>query len=185
MKALYPGSFDPITYGHLDVLKRARKVFDQLTVAVVENPRKAALFSAAERRRLVEESLKEVGIEDVPVITYSGLLIECAKRLGVVAIVRGLRATSDFDYEFQMALMNRDLDSDIFLIAVDYFPQTQGCNADCAVGVIHFQTDRCCRAIRDVCFDRRRRTSQLDLNRSWSRVGKVLAHVIDCHCDGI
>ena len=124
MKALYPGSFDPITYGHLDVLKRARKVFDQLTVAVVENPRKAALFSAAERRRLVEESLKEVGIEDVPVITYSGLLIECAKRLGVVAIVRGLRATSDFDYEFQMALMNRDLDSDIetvfFMTAGEY-----------------------------------------------------------------
>ncbi|HIE48040.1 TPA: pantetheine-phosphate adenylyltransferase [Candidatus Bipolaricaulota bacterium] len=124
MKALYPGSFDPITYGHLDVLKRARKVFDQLTVAVVENPRKAPLFSAAERRRLVEEALKEVGIEDVPVITYSGLLIECARRLGVVAIVRGLRATSDFDYEFQMALMNRDLDSDIetvfFMTAGEY-----------------------------------------------------------------
>lgn len=113
MKALYPGSFDPITYGHLDVLKRARKVFDQLTVAVVENPRKQALFSAEERRRLVEEALKEVGITDVPVITYSGLLIECAKGLGVAAIVRGLRATSDFDYEFQMALTNRDLDSDI------------------------------------------------------------------------
>ncbi len=113
MRALYPGSFDPITYGHLDVLQRARKVFDQLTVAVVENPRKTPLFSAEERRRLVEESLREVGIDDVPVITYSGLLIECAKRLGVVAIVRGLRATSDFDYEFQMALTNRDLDSDI------------------------------------------------------------------------
>lgn len=124
MKALYPGSFDPITNGHLDVLKRARKVFDQLTVAVVENPRKAPLFSAAERRRLVEESLREVGIEDVPVITYSGLLIDCAKRLGVVAIVRGLRATSDFDYEFQMALMNRDLDADIetvfFMTAGEY-----------------------------------------------------------------
>ena len=113
MRALYPGSFDPITYGHLDVLQRARKVFDQLTVAVVENPRKTPLFSAEERRRLVEESLREVGIDDVPVITYSGLLIECAKRLGVGAIVRGLRATSDFDYEFQMALTNRDLDSDI------------------------------------------------------------------------
>lgn len=113
MKALYPGSFDPITFGHLDVLQRARKVFDQLTVAVVENPRKTPLFSAEERRRLVEESLREVGINDVPVIIYSGLLIECAKQLGVVAIVRGLRATSDFDYEFQMALTNRDLDSEI------------------------------------------------------------------------
>ncbi len=111
--ALYPGSFDPITYGHLDVLRRARKVFDRLTVAVVENPRKRALFSAEERRELVEQALREEGIEDVPVITYSGLLVECAKELGVVAIVRGLRATSDFDYEFQMALTNRDLDSDI------------------------------------------------------------------------
>jgi len=111
--ALYPGSFDPITYGHLDIVRRARKVFDKLTIAVVENPRKAPLFSAEERRRLVVEALREVGIEDVPVITYSGLLIECAKSLGVVAIVRGLRATSDFDYEFQMALTNRDLDSDI------------------------------------------------------------------------
>ena len=111
--ALYPGSFDPITYGHLDVLRRARKVFDRLTVAVVENPRKQALFTAEERKRLVEQALAEEGITDVPVITYSGLLIECAKDLGVVAIVRGLRATSDFDYEFQMALTNRDLDSDI------------------------------------------------------------------------
>jgi len=111
--ALYPGSFDPITYGHLDIVRRARKVFDKLTIAVVENPRKGALFSAEERKRLVKRALEEVGIEDVPVITYSGLLIECAKALGVVAIVRGLRATSDFDYEFQMALTNRDLDSDI------------------------------------------------------------------------
>jgi len=111
--ALYPGSFDPITYGHLDIVRRARSVFDKLTIAVVENPRKAALFSAEERRRLVEEALEEAGIEGVQVITYAGLLIECAKALGVVAIVRGLRATSDFDYEFQMALTNRDLDSDI------------------------------------------------------------------------
>jgi pantetheine-phosphate adenylyltransferase len=112
-KGLYPGSFDPITYGHLDVVQRARKVFDELTIAVVENPRKEALFSAEERRRLVEEALAEEGIRDVSVIVYSGLLIECAKRLGVVAIVRGLRATSDFDYEFQMALTNRDLDSEV------------------------------------------------------------------------
>lgn len=112
-KALYPGSFDPITYGHLDIVQRARKVFDELIIAVVENPRKEALLSAEERRRLVEEALAEEGIRGVSVIAYSGLLIECAKRLGAVAIVRGLRATSDFDYEFQMALTNRDLDSDV------------------------------------------------------------------------
>ncbi len=112
-KALYPGSFDPITYGHIDVLQRARKLFSPLIVAVVENPRKTPLFTVEERRRLVEEALCEVGIEDVRVVTYSGLLIECAKSLGVEVIVRGLRATSDFDYEFQLALTNRDLDSDV------------------------------------------------------------------------
>ncbi len=112
-KALYPGSFDPITYGHIDVLKRAKKLFCPLIVAVVENPRKTPLFSVEERKHLVEEALREVGIEDVPVITYSGLLVECAKSLGVDVIVRGLRATSDFDYEFQLALTNRDLDSNV------------------------------------------------------------------------
>ena len=112
-KALYPGSFDPITYGHIDVLVRAKKLFRPLIVAVVENPRKTPLFSVEERKRLVEEALREVGIGDVEVITYSGLLIECAKSLGVDVIVRGLRATSDFDYEFQLALTNRDLDSDV------------------------------------------------------------------------
>ncbi len=110
-KALYPGSFDPITYGHIDVLKRAKKLFCPLIIAVVENPRKTPLFSVEERKRLVEEALREVGIEDIEVVTYSGLLIECAKSLGVDVIVRGLRATSDFDYEFQLALTNRDLDS--------------------------------------------------------------------------
>ncbi|MCD6541312.1 pantetheine-phosphate adenylyltransferase [Candidatus Bipolaricaulota bacterium] len=112
-KALYPGSFDPITYGHIDVLVRAKKLFRPLIVAVVENPRKTPLFSVVERKRLVEEALREAGIDDVPVITYSGLLVECAKSLGVEAIVRGLRATSDFDYEFQLALTNRDLDSEV------------------------------------------------------------------------
>ncbi|MFN3346991.1 MAG: pantetheine-phosphate adenylyltransferase [Candidatus Bipolaricaulaceae bacterium] len=111
--AVYPGSFDPITYGHLDVLRRAKRLFDKLIVAVVENPRKTPLFTAEERKKLVEEALAEEGICGVEVITYSGLLVECAKRVGAVAVVRGLRATSDFDYEFQLALTNRDLDSDI------------------------------------------------------------------------
>ncbi|MGD9840262.1 MAG: pantetheine-phosphate adenylyltransferase [Candidatus Bipolaricaulis sp.] len=111
--ALYPGSFDPITYGHLDVLKRAKRLFDELIVAVVENPRKASLFTAEERRELVAASLVEEGVCGVRVVTYSGLLIECARELGAVAVVRGLRATSDFDYEFQFALTNRDLASDI------------------------------------------------------------------------
>lgn len=111
--ALYPGSFDPITYGHIDVLQRAKRLFDKLIVAVIENPRKTPLFGAEERKKLVEEALKEEGICGVEVITYSGLLVECAKQVGALAVVRGLRATSDFDYEFQLALTNRDLDSDI------------------------------------------------------------------------
>lgn len=111
--ALYPGSFDPITYGHLDILRRAKRLFDELVVAVVENPRKTSLFSADERRRLVETALREEKIPKVRVLTYSGLLVDCARDLGAVAVVRGLRATSDFDYEFQFALTNRDLDSSI------------------------------------------------------------------------
>ncbi len=111
--ALYPGSFDPITYGHLDVLRRAMRLFDRTVVAVVENPRKTPLFSARQRRLLVSQALKEEGIQDVQVVSYSGLLVECARQLGAVAVVRGLRATSDFDYEFQLALTNRDMDSDV------------------------------------------------------------------------
>lgn len=111
--ALYPGSFDPITYGHLDILRRAKRLFDELVVAVVENPRKKSLFTSAERKRLVQASLREEGIRGVRVVTYSGLLVECARELGAVAVVRGLRATSDFDYEFQFALTNRDLDSEV------------------------------------------------------------------------
>lgn len=94
-------------------MRRAQRLFDKLVVAVVENPRKTPLFSAEERKRLVEEALAEAGICGVEVITYSGLLVECAKKVGAVAVVRGLRATSDFDYEFQLSLTNRDLDSDI------------------------------------------------------------------------
>ena len=111
--ALYPGSFDPISYGHLDVLRRAMRLFDRTVVAVVENPRKTPLFSARQRRLLVSQALKEEGIQDVQVVSYSGLLVECARQLGAVAVVRGLRATSDFDYEFQLALTNRDMDSNV------------------------------------------------------------------------
>jgi len=111
--AIYPGSFDPITYGHIDILRRAKKLFSRLLIAVVANPSKAPLFSVSERVGITKEALAEVKICGVEVISYDGLLIECAKVNGVEAIVRGLRANSDFDYEFQMALTNRDLDSEI------------------------------------------------------------------------
>ena len=108
-KALYPGSFDPITYGHLDIIERAEKIFDDLIVGIVENPRKETLFSPKERKELAEEALKEEGIEVSKVITFDGLLVNCAKSHDRESIVRGLRANSDFEYEFQMALTNRDL----------------------------------------------------------------------------
>lgn len=111
-KALYPGSFDPITYGHIDIVKRARKLFDELTIAVMRNPGKPMLFSLEERKRLVEEALAETGLQDVTVIAHDGLLVDLARQLGACAVVRGLRASTDFEYEFQLALTNRDLDPD-------------------------------------------------------------------------
>jgi len=108
-KALYPGSFDPITNGHLAIIKRAQKLFDHLIVAVVHNPNKQMLFTLEERQALVNAALEEAGLENIEVVTYNGLLVEFAREMKVGAIVRGLRVNSDFDYEFQMALMNRDM----------------------------------------------------------------------------
>lgn len=112
-KAIYPGSFDPITYGHIDVIKRAKKIFDELIVAVVTNPNKQTLFSLEERKELTEQALQAEGIQGVKVIAWEGLAVECAKQYGADAIIRGLRASSDFEREFQMALTNRDLNSSL------------------------------------------------------------------------
>ncbi len=112
-KAIYPGSFDPITYGHLDIIERAEKIFDDLIVGVVENPRKETLFSPNTRKRLVEKTTIKEDINVSKVITFSGLLVNCAKKYNRKSIVRGLRANSDFEYEFQMALTNRDLAPEI------------------------------------------------------------------------
>ncbi len=110
--AVYPGTFDPITYGHLDLIKRALKLFDQVIVAIGENPAKKPLFTLEERREMIWESLRELRNGDekrVTVESFSGLLVDFAAQKGACAIVRGLRAVSDFEYEFQMALMNRRL----------------------------------------------------------------------------
>ena len=112
--ALYPGSFDPVTLGHLDILERATLIFDHVVVAVLENTRKAALFSVDERVELIRESVN--GNSRVEVSTFSGLTVECARSVGATAIVRGLRATSDFENEFQMALMNRRLAPDVHTV---------------------------------------------------------------------
>jgi pantetheine-phosphate adenylyltransferase len=108
---IYPGSFDPFTNGHLDVAERAAKLFDRVIVAVAHNPDKRALFSQAERKRQAVAALK--GLPNVEVTTFKGLLVNFAKAQNAQAIVRGLRAVSDFEFEFQLALMNRKLEAEI------------------------------------------------------------------------
>ena len=109
--ALYPGSFDPVTYGHLDILDRATAIFDRVVVAVLANPAKAPLFTAQERVDLLRSVLAEKPRVDVA--TFEGLTVDYAQAVGAIAIVRGLRVLSDFESEFQMALMNRRLDPDV------------------------------------------------------------------------
>ncbi|MEI6714703.1 MAG: pantetheine-phosphate adenylyltransferase [Verrucomicrobiota bacterium] len=108
VRALYPGSFDPVTNGHLDVLKRASLLFDEVLVAVAYNNSKQALFSPEQRIELLQESTRE--LPNVRVTSFQGLLVDFAREQGARAIIRGLRAVSDFEYEFQMALMNRSLE---------------------------------------------------------------------------
>ena len=108
-KAVYAGSFDPITMGHLDITRRALGIFDEIVVAVAHNPEKdSALFSAAERVDMIRTALADTG-DRVTVDAFSGLLVEYCDRVRATAIIRGLRAVSDFEYEFQMAMMNRHL----------------------------------------------------------------------------
>lgn len=105
--AIYPGTFDPITNGHLDLVKRGLMIFDELIIAVSHNPKKKPLFTVAERLALVEESVREY--RSVRVEAFAGLLVDYVEEKGGIAIIRGLRAVSDFEYELQMALMNRRL----------------------------------------------------------------------------
>jgi len=113
--AIYPGSFDPITNGHLDVLKRALKIFDKVIIAVGENPNKKYLFTVEERKDMLKNVTQNLNVE---VDHFSGLLIDFAKKKKANAVIRGLRAVSDFDSEFQMALMNRKLDNKIETIFI-------------------------------------------------------------------
>ncbi|MBK1879821.1 pantetheine-phosphate adenylyltransferase [Pelagicoccus mobilis] len=108
---IYPGTFDPITHGHLDILERACRMFDKVIVAVAENAGKNPFFSQQERLALVESNLANT--PNASATSFNGLLVDFAKQQGAIAIIRGLRAVSDFEYEFQMALMNRHLEHDI------------------------------------------------------------------------
>ncbi len=109
--AVYPGSFDPVTNGHLDIISRASRIIDKLYVAVLDNPSKTPLFTAEERVSQLKEILKDH--DNVEVMSFSGLLVDFARSVNSNIIVRGLRGVTDFSYEFQMALSNRALDSDI------------------------------------------------------------------------
>lgn len=110
MKALYPGSFDPITYGHLDILERAASLFDEVVVTVAVNTRKESVFTAEERVNLINECLRDKKwAKNITVDFFSGLLVDHAAKLEVQTLIRGVRQVSDFEYEFRMALMNRKL----------------------------------------------------------------------------
>jgi pantetheine-phosphate adenylyltransferase len=110
-RAIYPGSFDPVTNGHLDVIERGRKLFDEVIVAVAHNDEKQALFSLEERLHFLEQSIGK--IDNVRIAKFEGLLVEFAMAQQASAVIRGLRAVSDFEFEFQMALMNRKLEGNV------------------------------------------------------------------------
>jgi pantetheine-phosphate adenylyltransferase len=113
-KVIYPGTFDPVTHGHLDIIKRAVELFDRVVVTVAKNPSKTFLFSVEERVEMLKVSLKD--FDKVEVDSFNGLVVDHARELGAIGIIRGLRAVSDFEYEFQMALMNRKLDDNLATI---------------------------------------------------------------------
>jgi pantetheine-phosphate adenylyltransferase len=120
--ALYPGSFDPLTNGHLDILSRARRLADRVILAILENDEKTPLFSVPERISMIREIVGEA--PEVSVRSFSGLLVDFARSSGATLIVRGLRAVSDYEYELQMALMNRRLSPEIetvFLMAKEEY----------------------------------------------------------------
>ena len=105
--AVYPGSFDPVTYGHLDILQRGLELFDKVIIAIAYNIEKKGLFTFEERKELIQQSIN--GNSNVIIDSFDGLLIDYVKRVGAMFVIRGLRAMSDFEYEFQMASINRTL----------------------------------------------------------------------------
>jgi pantetheine-phosphate adenylyltransferase len=110
-RAVYPGMFDPVHNGHVDVIQRSLQIFDELIVAVVANPSKQPLFSVKERLEMIDEATSE--LSNFRIVAFDGLLIDLVARERADCIVRGIRAVSDFEYEFQMALMNRKLRSTV------------------------------------------------------------------------
>jgi pantetheine-phosphate adenylyltransferase len=125
-RAIFPGSFDPLTSGHLDIIKRSLPLFDEIVIAVLNNPDKNPMFSVEERCRMIEEILPEIKNGDCCLIvdSFSGLTADFARKQSATAIVRGIRAVSDYEYELRMALMNRRLEPEIetvFLMAAEEY----------------------------------------------------------------
>ncbi|MCC5833330.1 MAG: pantetheine-phosphate adenylyltransferase [Opitutales bacterium] len=120
--AIYPGTFDPITNGHLDIMRRAARIFDKIVIGVAPNHPKGPLFPVEERIELIRENVTDINAE---VRSFEGLVVDFARDVGAIALIRGLRAVSDFEYEFQMTQMNRDLDDGIetifFMPGARYF----------------------------------------------------------------
>ncbi len=114
--AIYPGSFDPVTNGHIDIIKRSLKIFDNVYVSVIENPEKDPFFSLEDRVQMIKEYFNDK--KNVVVESFDGLLVDYAKKKNVSAVIRGLRAVSDFDYEFQMALTNLKMYPDMETIFI-------------------------------------------------------------------
>jgi len=118
---IYPGTFDPVTYGHIDILTRALKIFDRVLVLVAKHPEKKSLFTAEERLEMVKEVIRD--IKNVEADKYRGLLVDYLRDKNATAVIRGMRVVSDFEYEFQMALMNRHLYPEIDIIF--FFPSKE------------------------------------------------------------
>lgn len=117
---IYPGTFDPITLGHADIIRRGSKLVDRLIIGVTTNPSKNPMFSTEERFAMVEREIASLGLANVEVVGFNALLVKFAQKQGASVLIRGLRAVADFEYEYQMAGMNQQLDDDIetvFLMA--------------------------------------------------------------------
>ena len=117
---IYPGTFDPITLGHADIMRRAARLVDRLIIGVTTNPSKNPMFSTEERFAMVEREIAAMGLENVEVVGFNALLVKFAQKMGANVLIRGLRAVADFEYEYQMAGMNQQIDDNIetvFLMA--------------------------------------------------------------------
>ena len=138
-KAIYPGSFDPLTNGHLDLIIRGSKLFDELQVGVLNNPNKNSLFTFEERVNIIKECTKD--LNNVKVVSFDGLLAKYCENNNINAIIRGLRATSDFEYEFQMAHMNRELAPDVETIMLNTITEYSYISSSIVKEVFKFNGD--------------------------------------------